>query len=746
MSLSELFDLQISRKISNDLDEEDHPRFRRALSVEEDELTEDRKDKFKLLKQHTTRKHHTDLDIQQLTQYESLDYCIVENHLYIEKKQSTTLLLRFRNQLLKWTVVLLIGSLTGILAFLLYLLNTHLTHMRYNYAQDLLLESTSGLSYLYFVSTSVCLISISSFLTVFLAPEAQGSGIPEIKSYLNGVAVQNVLDLKTICVKFIGVVLMYCGGLILGKEGPMVQVGSGIALFLCYCVKFLRWDYMKRDYISCGTAAGIAAAFGAPSGSILFVLEAAATHWTGFLLWVVMCAGFMATLIYNICFSAYQGDINFISFPRLVMYGEFLTKYPYSLWQVVLFVGLAVVGGLLGALFNSINWRITKFRKKYMRNWKFLRMLECVIVAFFGTTMLFWIPRWFNYCEEDIVDDVQYRRYQCPEGQHNPVAELTFLPLDEVIRNFLHSNLNFGLPLLTAYFFLLSFLFVISFGLAIPGGILEPSILIGCCIGRFFGELLNSADGTILPGSFSFIGACAFVGGVTRLTICMVIILLEITNNAEYLLPLMITALVSKFIGDLFNISLYDIHISVKNVPFVQQKPSKHLALLKAVDVMSSPVISFREQENALHIYNTLKSSKHHGFPIITENGKFSGLMLRHQFLILFKNRIFFGGNSGEDLKYDDFHPTRSSYELDFEKTLNLNENEIKDLSEEVIDSRAFMAQNRVSIYSDVPLTAVFRQYRAMGLRHLIVISNDNQPIGIITRKELMTDFSTDLA
>lgn len=110
-------------------------------------------------------------------------------------------------------------------------------------------------------------------------------------------------------VKGIGVVLTVCGGLVVGKEGPMIHIGSVIAAgfsqgrITCFglssrCFRYFRNDAEKRDFINAGAAAGVAAAFGAPVGGLLFTLEEGASFifqrltWNTVSLYVVSLASY----------------------------------------------------------------------------------------------------------------------------------------------------------------------------------------------------------------------------------------------------------------------------------------------------------------------------------------------------------------------------------------------------------------------------------------------------------------------
>jgi chloride channel 7 len=83
-------------------------------------------------------------------------------------------------------------------------------------------EHNLGVAFVYFAALAVVYVGISSYFTAFHAPTAAGSGIPEVKAYLNGINVRDVLSVKTLLVKLFGVSLSFSGGLSIGKEGPLV--------------------------------------------------------------------------------------------------------------------------------------------------------------------------------------------------------------------------------------------------------------------------------------------------------------------------------------------------------------------------------------------------------------------------------------------------------------------------------------------------------------------------------------------
>ena len=73
---------------------------------------------------------------------------------------------------------------------------------------------------------SLCFVIISNLLCIFVSAKAAGSGIPEVKSYLNGINQDNLLTWRTLFAKISGVIFSVSGGLFVGPEGPLIHTGS----------------------------------------------------------------------------------------------------------------------------------------------------------------------------------------------------------------------------------------------------------------------------------------------------------------------------------------------------------------------------------------------------------------------------------------------------------------------------------------------------------------------------------------
>lgn len=97
-------------------------------------------------------------------------------------------------------------------------------------------------SWFFFIASSMFLAGLAGAMTVYIAPGAAGSGVPEIMSVLNGVDYPGIFSFKVLYVKVIGVVLAVAAGLCIGKEGPLVHIGAIVSLLIMY----LPFNYLKQ--------------------------------------------------------------------------------------------------------------------------------------------------------------------------------------------------------------------------------------------------------------------------------------------------------------------------------------------------------------------------------------------------------------------------------------------------------------------------------------------------------------------
>uniref|UniRef100_A0A672LDN4 Chloride channel protein n=1 Tax=Sinocyclocheilus grahami TaxID=75366 RepID=A0A672LDN4_SINGR len=517
--------------------------------------------------------------------YESLDYDRCINEPFLEVLEGLDNKKARKYEAIKWILVFAIGVSTGLTGLFVDFFVRLFTQLKFSLVGQSVEECSENgclaLSLLELLALNVMFIFISSVL-VLVEPVAAGSGIPEIKSYLNGVKIPGIVRLRTFICKVTGVLFAVAGGLFVGKEGPMIHsgaiLGAGLPQFQSITFKKIRFhfpyfrsDRDKRDFVSAGAAAGVAAAFGAPIGGTLFSLEEGSSFWNQALTWKVLFCSMSATFTLNF----FRSGINFnkwgsFQLPGLLNFGEFKVK---KLQKITL---------------KPLN---------YMHS-------HCVV----GGSV-----------NEEVNSTI--RRFFCYNNTYNDMATLFFNPQEVAIHQLFHQNATFSPVTLLLFFVLYFFLSCWTYGVSVPSGLFVPSLLCGASLGRLVANVLKiNFHMQVYAGTFALIGAAAFLGGVVRMTISLTVILIESTNEITYGLPIMITLMVAKWTGDFFNKGIYDIHIHLKGVPLLEWETEVEMDKLTASDIMEPNLTYVYPHTRIQSLVSILRTTVYHAFPVVTEN------------------------------------------------------------------------------------------------------------------------------
>ncbi|XP_054158622.1 H(+)/Cl(-) exchange transporter 7-like isoform X2 [Oppia nitens] len=570
--------------------------------------------------------------------YESLDYDQIENMLYLEERKRVADSWLKRTEMVRWLVIFIIGLLTAVTACVIVVSVEGLSKYKYKLLQQFVDRCsrnqdinnsgggndstiTSGqyciiIPYAMWLGLNAVPVLMGSALVTYLAPIAAGSGIPVIKCYLNGIKVPEVVRIKTYFAKLFGVIMVVVGGLACGKEGPMIHCGSVIAAGVSQgksttfnkdfrVMQEFREDREKRDFVSAGAAAGVAAAFGAPVGGVLFSLEEGASFWNQKLTWRIFFCSLVSTFTLNLILSTYHLHPGQLSYSGLLNFGQFAAAdFNYNFAELPLYVLMGAFGGLAGALFNYMNYKLTVFRIRYISH-PVLKVLEAVVVAMVTATIGFLMIVYIRDCHQTIKENyVEYPiKYNCHDGEYSVMGALWFNTPEASLRNLFHNVEGTWRPESLAIFVgVYYFLSCWTYGLSVSSGLFIPSLLVGAAWGRLAGIGMKSMFPTqdwICPGKFALIGAAANLGGIVRMTISLTVILIEATGNLTFGLPIMITLITAKWVGDLFNEGIYDIHIQLSSIPFLNWEPPVGASNIYASEVMSTPVTTLKTTEKS---------------------------------------------------------------------------------------------------------------------------------------------------
>ena len=230
----------------------------------------------------------------------SLNFDLIRAKVYREREKSKM------TDFMEYVAYILLGVAVGFVSALLSMSEEWITSNKSTYANKLIDGTSNNLfkAWAFFSCISICMAVSASCLTVWWGPGASGSGVAELIAYMNGVNYPNVFSVPTLITKIYGVLMAVCGGLCVGKEGPLAHIGSNLALMIIHLpfesFKWLQNDASKRQFIAAGASAGVSAAFGAPIGGTLFAYEISKpnTFWKFSVLWKIFfsCATAVFTL------------------------------------------------------------------------------------------------------------------------------------------------------------------------------------------------------------------------------------------------------------------------------------------------------------------------------------------------------------------------------------------------------------------------------------------------------------------
>lgn len=501
---------------------------------------------------------------------------------------------------------------------------------------------------------------------VYIEPISGGSGIPEVKCYLNGIDLPRVLDLRTLFCKVIGVTCSVSAGLPVGKEGPMIHSGAVVAKTVASGA--VKNDRELRDLVTCGAAAGVCTAFSAPIGGILFALEEGASYWSPSVTWrTFTCSMVALTALMNM--NTIGNTFGRVGFDKLFSFGNFQFEQglsSFAIYELSIFIAIGAAGGLIGAIFNDVNERITHWRIKRVNISKNRRFLEVMAISSLMSCIMFFSSLAWPTCKpvstvfvegaseqtEQLWDKlIQFR---CQEGEYNEMASLIFNEPGDAIRLLFHLHKHaFSAECLLLFFFLYLSAAVITYGIAVPSGLFVPSLLSGAAFGRLFGNIaLKVYPKLAFSNTYSLIGAAAVLGGMARMTISLTVILLECTGNEQFALPLMLVLMTARIVGSVYNDDLYHIHIHLKKgVEFLEaelQGVTRNHNLV-AGQIMGANVIFLRPVESVGVIYDILMAAKHSNFPVVDTDDRnvLYGTIGRNALCVLLQQRAF--GFSDDD-------------------------------------------------------------------------------------------------
>lgn len=338
------------------------------------------------------------------------------------------------------------------------------------------------------------------------SPESGGSGIPEIEGALQDL--RPVRWWRVLPVKFFGGLGSLGSGMVLGREGPTVQIGANLAEMVSSIFR-VKKGHDRHMLLASGAAAGLSVAFNAPLASIIFIIEEMHEEFKYSFLSIkaVVMAVIMATIVFRLISGS----------EALLEIGIFGSAPTTTLW---LFAGLGITIGLLGILYN--------------RSLFFLQ--DCFLAFYKGKTY----------------------RFVLTGGIIGGACSAIALFIPEFVDggfNVIHDWAKDSFPIkLVLIFLVVRFLTsIISFSSGAPGGVFSPLLALGTLTGAIYGGLVVDyfPNLEVNAGMFAVAGMGALFGATVRAPLTGTLLVLELTGNYSLILPMIITCLAATIVAQI---------------------------------------------------------------------------------------------------------------------------------------------------------------------------------------------------
>uniref|UniRef100_A0A4W4DSE5 Chloride channel protein n=1 Tax=Electrophorus electricus TaxID=8005 RepID=A0A4W4DSE5_ELEEL len=442
------------------------------------------------------------------------------------------------------------------------------------------LDSNLVLQYLAWVTYPVVLISFSAGFTHIVAPQAAGSGIPEMKTILRGVVLKEYLTLKTFVAKVIGLTCALGSGMPLGKEGPFVHIASLCAALLSKFMSLFGGIYENEsrniEMLAAACAVGVGCCFAAPIGGVLFSIEVTSTFFAVRNYWRGFFAATFSAFIFRVL-AVWNRDEETIT---ALFKTRFRLDFPFDLQELPAFAVIGIASGFGGALFVYLNRLIVQFIRKQKAINKFLmkkRLLYPALVTLLISTLTF--PPGFGQFmagqltqKESLVTLLDNRTW----AKQGIAEEFEYIGHAAAWK---HPQANVFVTLVV--FIVMKFwMSALATTIPVPCGAFMPVFVIGAAFGRLVGESMAAwfpegihSDGvvySIVPGGYAVVGAAALSGAVTH-TVSTAVIVFELTGQISHILPIMIAVILANAVAQSLQPSIYDSIIRIKKLPYLPE-------------------------------------------------------------------------------------------------------------------------------------------------------------------------------
>ncbi len=412
-------------------------------------------------------------------------------------------------------------------------------------------------------------------LVHFFAREARGHGVPEVM--YAAARRGGRIPPQVAAVKALASALCIGGGGSVGREGPIVQIGSALGSTIGRVVG--APEARMRLFVACGAAGGIAATFNAPLAGVFFALELILADFTTSAFGMVVIAAVTAGAIGR----AALGDVPFLQLPA------FTVEHPA---EYLLYAVLGVLAGVVGIVFTKVLYAIEDGCDAVWRGPEWLR--PAVGGLALGLVLLL-LPQMYGVGYPVLGNAVA--------GQY---------------------SLGFLVVLLVGKMVATS----LTIGIGGSGGVFAPSLFTGAMLGSAFGIVAHAAfPGTAGPvGAYGLIGMGAVFAGAARAPITAVIILFELTGEYSIILPLMAAIVIATAVSHRRSAdSIYTLKLRRRGIDLsTPVSPAQRIPVRAAMSPLPRPIPADASLADAA---TRLRTAAYGVLPVVEPDGRFRGIV-----------------------------------------------------------------------------------------------------------------------
>lgn len=393
---------------------------------------------------------------------------------------------------------LIVGALTGCVGALFQLALAQIATLKAMFFK--FLEFTPGLPLIGSIVLSGVMVFIAFLLVRKLAPETGGSGVQEIEGGLDGL--RPLRWKRVIPIKFVGGLLSLGSGMVMGREGPTIQIGGNIGKMIADKFKVSMID--THALVAAGAGGGLSAAFNAPLAGILFVIEEMRPEFKYNFLTVqaVIIASASADIVLRIMVGQELAiPMNMLSTPPLP--------------SLFLFLIFGCIFGVFGYVFNLLLVRTLNFFSN-LSGLSFT-LTGLVVGGLIGA--LVWL----------FPDAVGGGYVVIPKALSGSIPVMLMLLLFAV---------RFGTTM-------------VSYGSGAIGGIFAPMLALGTLFGMWFGHFAHFVfpELVVQPEVFAVAGMAALFCATVRAPLTGIALTIEMTGNYLMILPLILTCFTATIVA-----------------------------------------------------------------------------------------------------------------------------------------------------------------------------------------------------